>query len=42
MECQCLRGKGQNTTVLKDRTGIPMFERIGQEFYIGNILKEGP
>ena len=29
---QCKKGKGQNSNVRKQRAGILMFKRIGQEF----------
>ena len=32
MEYQCLKRKGWNSSVRKDRAGILMFERIGLEF----------
>ena len=31
-EFQCLIGWGQNTNVLTDRAGIPVFIKTGQEF----------
>ena len=31
-EFQCLKKQGQNSNVLKDRSGTPMIERIGPEY----------
>ena len=31
-EFQFLKGLGQNTNVLTDRAGIPVFVKIGREF----------
>ena len=31
-EFQCLKEKGSNSNVRKERAGIPMLERIGPEF----------